>query len=531
MKGMAMAYLPMAVQDAIILCRRLRIPALWVESLCTVADHEDDLSKDLELKNEIYGNSHVTIFANSAFEGFLGPQSWEDPDWQRHVDVSIPPIFGAAKDSVILRTKNCCLGESGDFDGGSFLNFEARLLSKRRLVFTGREMIWSCNGRLLCECGHKEGRPVENLRAEVQQGLRLHQSAESPLQCWRQLVEQYSETMSENGSALADISGIAKLIVQAGLDARTVPVSELEKILQKAVRTGNGVQISALMNLLLDADNRGVGHYVAGLWTETFISDLAWSFDGSVKRKAQGFAPTWSWASAGGPVKYKYKDEVADWKTYDLHMAVRTKVEDITCVPASRFFPTGPLSSASAVLTGPLAEVELFVLTQDSALGCRAATKCATDSSMLPTGREVSSVILVRDRQGNTCPVAVDFESDLKLIPQTRQAKDSPAGDERKPLGFRLGVSPEPFYCLHLFTWENRNAIVRNGGLWSSQSQPWFLLLRKSRSDPNYFERAGLGFWERGVRLEYPYWARAWLSDGEECNLLDEAVESTVTVI
>ncbi|KAI3391803.1 hypothetical protein diail_6793 [Diaporthe ilicicola] len=67
-----MDQLPKSYKDAITIARKLRIPFLWIDSLCIVQDSEQDWHHESGLMSEIYRNSMLTISATGAADGSHG---------------------------------------------------------------------------------------------------------------------------------------------------------------------------------------------------------------------------------------------------------------------------------------------------------------------------------------------------------------------------------------------------------------------------------------------------------------------------
>ncbi len=167
--GMSMSYLPRAVRDAVVLCRRLRIPALWVDSICTVAGERRGF-RNLAVLDETFKNAHLTIFAKSPTEAMLVRKLLR----RRHG--SSRWLSTSPRTWEILTTASSCAREpADDYDGGASVDIRgprpvyyigSASNAKRQLVFKGDEMVWSCHGRIICECGHIEDSPSKFSRRE-----------------------------------------------------------------------------------------------------------------------------------------------------------------------------------------------------------------------------------------------------------------------------------------------------------------------------------------------------------------------------
>ncbi|KAG6368366.1 hypothetical protein INS49_002571 [Diaporthe citri] len=67
-----MEQLPKSFKDAITIARKLRIPYLWIDSLCIVQDSEQDWHHESALMSSIYRNSTLTVSATGAVDGSRG---------------------------------------------------------------------------------------------------------------------------------------------------------------------------------------------------------------------------------------------------------------------------------------------------------------------------------------------------------------------------------------------------------------------------------------------------------------------------
>ncbi|KAH7009815.1 heterokaryon incompatibility protein-domain-containing protein [Ilyonectria destructans] len=69
--------LPKTICDAVIFCRKLDIPYLWVDAMCIIQDDDADKLSEIEAMGHIYANDYLTIAATSASgsdSGFLQPR-------------------------------------------------------------------------------------------------------------------------------------------------------------------------------------------------------------------------------------------------------------------------------------------------------------------------------------------------------------------------------------------------------------------------------------------------------------------------
>lgn len=72
LNGISSAKFPKTFQDAIVVCRRLGIPYLWIDSLCTIQDSKDDWATQSAQMSDIYSNAIVTISTDAAPDSHCG---------------------------------------------------------------------------------------------------------------------------------------------------------------------------------------------------------------------------------------------------------------------------------------------------------------------------------------------------------------------------------------------------------------------------------------------------------------------------
>ncbi|KAI0818455.1 heterokaryon incompatibility protein-domain-containing protein [Xylaria sp. FL0064] len=105
--GILISVLPQTIQDAITVCRGINIQNLWVDSLCIVQDDKVDWSQEAGRMFDIYLNSELTIYARQSPNckiGFLGPQKYGSPGWQRSLGTIVAPKLIDSTDEFLLRT-------------------------------------------------------------------------------------------------------------------------------------------------------------------------------------------------------------------------------------------------------------------------------------------------------------------------------------------------------------------------------------------------------------------------------------------
>ncbi|KAF2195861.1 HET-domain-containing protein [Zopfia rhizophila CBS 207.26] len=580
-----LSLLPATIRDAVVFCRGLNVSNLWVDSLCIVQDDLDEWRQDSAHMGDIYMNSLLTIAAEepaSCKVGFLGKQRYGSPEWQRRVVTEVPggseifirPGQEDYEHDEYEDNKQSSLGKRG-------WCLQESILPTRKLRFNGNEMEWECNRLLFCECGHfvdndklsfqafkrfikvgyslelgcnsgsdsgsglyrgpgsdssldsdfiynfvreKGSHPVSGVSVRFRANLEPdygRRDSDAPYQSWTQVIEEFSNrSLTRDADKLVALSGLAKVIIEG--------TKELE----------------GKSNVYLAGDV-----YLAGLWRRDFIFGLAWHTErpgsGGVaphKRPLDYRAPSWSWASVDGPVRYGIHEGVKNWK-YKPTPRPNCTIHEVVCFPVSPADPTGAVTGGYAVLTGPLATVELVLLDEELSALWRERTSTWL-ARWRPAGA-MSQVSLVRAKNLKSYEMSLDLPREISLrkddaradcwiqgrckdrcclwesekfslqnyltgtwlyrhtiepvIPREKEEASNYQKDRPNSVinESRLNENKASFYCLRLFTWEDLSTYRRilPGGHRSPGIVPevWYLVFQKSRKIDGAFERIGIG--------------------------------------
>lgn len=279
--GLLLSDLPQTLADAVYVTRSLGIQYLWIDALCIIQDDAEDWETESAKMSTIYEKSYLVIAASSsssATQGFLGHQRQHQPYY-----VSVPEKYGT-RTTIAARRKP----ESGVHDHMDKKTdpldqrawaFQEKHMSTRCLIFSTDELQWQCRTTAVCECG---GTAVRSSYHPLLPAFcdDMYQddmvSTELRLQAgdaWRNVVSDYNcRSLTHTDDKLPAISGIAS-------------------------------RFAATMGL----------RYVAGLWKENIVKDLAWKQDSwtDLPLPTNDMAPSFSWASINGRVSYVFQKY--DW--------------------------------------------------------------------------------------------------------------------------------------------------------------------------------------------------------------------------
>jgi hypothetical protein len=199
------------------------------------------------------------------------------------------------------------------------------LLPHRVLRFDHKRMTWGCDDLYETEDGYSDPAGPTSAREieKIVESLREHYLHAFTSNHWAQFVESYSACqVTYETDTFPAISGVVRKIQQATGDI-----------------------------------------YYAGLWKEHFLGGLLWSPktdsrpynynsvagpSEKLKRRQQWIAPSWSWASTKGAIKYRRMG--TDHSEY----CARLEECRLTC---SGLDPFGALTTGLACLTGPVTSI------------------------------------------------------------------------------------------------------------------------------------------------------------------------------
>ncbi|KAF5599928.1 subtilisin-like serine protease [Fusarium pseudoanthophilum] len=278
--GILIEAFPRTFQDAFWVTQKLRIPYLWIDSLCIIQDSNDDWVRESARMCDVYGNAYLTIAATkskNSSEGFLRPRS--EPFY---TDITF--MGGDAPVNVsVFPMPNSHVGAPHriiDLDEDPLSTrcwaFQERYLSPRTLHFAKAQMYFECESCFEAQAGYTE--PVDHPRPfNVPKREGREQDEKQIRVDWNFMVARYTQRYITMDSD--------KLPALGGLAAR---------VSFEFAQQGSTCE------------------YLAGLWKENLFCDLFWlALDHEPKRQdpRSYSAPSWSWASVNHPVHYHYHDE------------------------------------------------------------------------------------------------------------------------------------------------------------------------------------------------------------------------------
>lgn len=279
-QGIPFEMLPRTFQDAVLFCKKMKIRYLWIDSLCIIQDNEADWQVESALMAQIYQHSYLTLAATASHSDEEG----------LFYKANQAFVFGVLQDGMPYQMH--ARPAIKHFDDAQFplfsraWVFQERMLAPRVLHFGKQELWWECMESNQCECGginsgERLGSGQAKYRSKIthQQIVATSSLAYLTLR-WHDIIEEYSElNLTKSRDKLTALSGIAQQMYF---------IRESRQIKQRRVH------------------HSGDRRYLAGLWSDTIVSDLLWfrKDHTTTSFPEKWRAPSWSWAALDGPIKY-----------------------------------------------------------------------------------------------------------------------------------------------------------------------------------------------------------------------------------
>ncbi|KAE8359478.1 heterokaryon incompatibility protein-domain-containing protein [Aspergillus caelatus] len=286
-------------QEAVLITRQLGIRYLWIDTLCIVQNDRHDWEVEAGRMAKVYMDAFVVLGAsnsNADDQGFLGPRAHPGSiNWTKTLHngrtsclaLSLLPPAGerwtSGRDPVSsepLQSRAWCLQE--------------RYLAQRILLYGARQLFWECRAISRAEDGDLRPGNLHNLdrlkgtasNERTIFGPRPDDYSEVNYRGWYEMIEEYTQrSITHQSDRFPALSGVANAIAQTSRDV-----------------------------------------YLAGLWRKGLVEGLLWcamNRDEPLKKPTSYRAPSWSWASAEGPVQFivyhfiercRWKRGIADYE-------------------------------------------------------------------------------------------------------------------------------------------------------------------------------------------------------------------------
>ncbi|KAK3904143.1 heterokaryon incompatibility protein-domain-containing protein [Staphylotrichum tortipilum] len=284
--------LQQSIQDAVFVTRKLGFRYLWVDALCIIQDCNIDKDREISQMASIYKNAAITIAAScseNAKDGFLLKRT---KPYRPNYEIPIPMPNGQ-RGTVYLSAEAYEPEHPLDKRGWTLQEF---MLSSRMLMFSDYELLWQC----------KE----VDLRSVTGRGLEYLQ----PLEALPWTVFDDDDEEPDFGNLDSDRLYLWKTIVQQYTERKL---------------TDPGDRLRAIRGITTELEMLWRDSNIYGLWAKWFIQLLTW-YKPQIDRKRKrclGRAPSWSWASLDGVIRYEGTLWTEDAKVKSLTVSAA----ELTC--------------------------------------------------------------------------------------------------------------------------------------------------------------------------------------------------------
>ncbi|KAF5556828.1 flavin-containing protein, partial [Fusarium phyllophilum] len=275
------ARFPKTFQEAMVVCRKMNIEYLWIDSLCIIQDDEHDWAVESPKMCDVYQNAYLTIAAAAAHnssEGLFRPRPFslrksfltvsKNDERVDEVEIFVRPWDSQCHWQDSIGDGPWCR-DTNPLETRAW-TLQEHVLSRRILRFTAHELVWHCRTAHLCEC-----RPGSHARKGSLRLINLEalNSGKDPIQSprtlepfivWLDIIGPFtSRAITRDTDRLPAVSGVA-----------------------------------AALASFIKTD------YIAGMWKDGIDTNICWHVEeGPTSRHEVYSAPTWSWASVIGSVR------------------------------------------------------------------------------------------------------------------------------------------------------------------------------------------------------------------------------------
>ena len=328
-------------------CRALHVRFLWIDALCIIQKDKDeqDWYTESGKMRHIYSNAKFVIAADDSTncqEGFLRGK-YIKPVWRAF---SWAPE-GAKPQTVFFRAcqsiqhyPNALVLSALSKRGWAL---QESILPSRILHFTAQEIVWECNTHCQCQCSGEESQDSDYfLVKNLCQGISTFRPPRP--------IGLYDD---DNPS-----KDLLNLLSSPTLASVYWSWQTIIEYYTKRQLTNHADKLSALSGLAqvaIESHGLNEGAYLAGLWRGSLAKGLLWHATGpeEPRRYTVYCAPSWSWASIDGSIKYFAED-------YQFQFTQNFTILEAFCERSTPDI-TGRVKGGYIVSKGTLVSVKLMV--------------------------------------------------------------------------------------------------------------------------------------------------------------------------
>jgi hypothetical protein len=337
LKAIATQGLCAVYEDAFEVTRKLGFRYVWIDALCIIQDDAQDWEREASLMGEVYKNAVLTVSASVALSASRGLRVQHQKSWH-HIKMPYKEgnvkskskwgklkIGSSTKDpSSYFISDRSWVGSdpevgrespSGSYDDivNGILSSRAwclqeRMFSRRILHFGEDQLHWECLDTTWDEQDATiEGDPTDDTVGALR-------------------VELFSSQLLQ-----APQAGIAELSDQSKASAYSLWYNIVEHYTRRKL-TVSSDKLPAISGVARAFSTYVKDEYAAGIWRGDMLRGLLWAstdfegdfrpsdpYEGPLTTSTTYRAPSWSWASVDGVIRFLKPSEYDTSKTYLRH--------------------------------------------------------------------------------------------------------------------------------------------------------------------------------------------------------------------
>lgn len=214
------------IRDSVAVTRALGLQYLWIDSMCIIQDDPIDWSREATTMSKVYGLSACTIVAANSGEDSSSCFATRNPHRVRPCRVP-NPFKMDSKYSFYIRSQYLHHIHDREIRDSVWYNrgwvFQERTLAPRLLMFSGTQIIWSCEKLQAAEtwpCGKTSENYIDRFESFAVERARFHRLLD-PLcgvstshSAWWDFLQHYmtSAKLTVQSDRLAAIHGVATVV-------------------------------------------------------------------------------------------------------------------------------------------------------------------------------------------------------------------------------------------------------------------------------------------------------------------------------